>query len=456
MRTFLPSSTERANIMSITEGELRDYFTGKFRDFNKALNGNQPVEISDLRQEAIAAFAKQGFPLTKSEEYRYTPLTKTLLKSLKLNPVQPTEADVIPAFNEHLIPELDGHLLVYWNGKLAYRSEDTPNGLVVEQLESLDRTRLRELRKYLATLTNCQSDAFAALNTAFFKHGSIIRIAKNTTLDKPLIIYHLSDGQSGTIYTQTRHLVVAEKNSRATLIEINKNLASEQQTFHNAVSEVFLEEDAHLHFYKIQTECSGAIIVDNTHINQESRSQLYCTTVTTGGTIIRNNLNITINGEYCESHMYGLYLIKGKDHVDNHTTVDHRIANSYSNELYKGIIDDSATGVFNGKVFVQPDAQKTNAFQSNKNLLLSDKASMNTKPQLEIWADDVKCSHGATTGQLDGDQVFYLRSRGLDEQQAKGLLLYAFATELLENISIPVLKDYLEKVISNTLYINQL
>ena len=220
----------------------------------------------------------------------------------------------------------------------------------------------------------------------------------------------------------------------------------------NDDSEVFLEENAQLNIHKIQTECSGAILVDNTNINQKNNSQLYCNTITTGGTIIRNNLNVTINGEYCESHINGLYLLKGNDHVDNHTMVDHRIANSYSNELYKGIIDDSATGVFNGKIFVQPDAQKTNAFQSNKNLLLSDKASMNTKPQLEIWADDVKCSHGATTGQLDSDQVFYMRARGLNEQQARGLLLYAFATEFLQHISsIPVLKVHLEKAIASRL-----
>ncbi len=438
--------------MSITEKELRDHFTNKFGDFSKTLNGSQPAEISNLRREAIEAFAAQGFPLAKNEEYKYTPLTKVLLKSLKLDPVQPAEAGVIPPFNEHLIPELDGHLLVYWNGKLAYRSEDTPKGLVIEQLDSLDHARQREVRKYLATLTNYQSDAFAALNTAFFKHGSLVKIAKDTTLDEPLIIYHLSDGQSGPTYTQTRHLLVAGENSRATLVEININLKSNQSTFYNAVSEVFLEEGAQLYFHKIQSKCSGAIIVDNTHLHQENNSQLHCTTVTTGGTIIRNNLNITINGEHCESHINGLYLIKGNDHVDNHTVVDHRIANSYSNELYKGIIDDSGTGVFNGKIFVQPDAQKTNAFQSNKNLLLSDKASMNTKPQLEIWADDVKCSHGATTGQIDSDQVFYLRSRGLDKQQAKGLLLYAFATEFLEHISLPVLKDYLEKVIADMLH----
>jgi Fe-S cluster assembly protein SufD len=168
--------------------------------------------------------------------------------------------------------------------------------------------------------------------------------------------------------------------------------------------------------------------------------------------MVRNNLNISVDGEHCETHMYGLYMLNDKTHVDNHTTVDHRVANCYSNELYKGIIDDRATGVFNGKIYVRPHAQKTNAFQSNKNLLLSDDASMNTKPQLEIWADDVKCSHGATTGQLDNEQMFYLRARGLDETQARGLLLYAFAHETLEHVSSEALKSYLEEVIAHRLY----
>jgi len=438
--------------MSITEKELRQHFTDKFEDFTKTLNGNQLTDIDKLRSEAIDAFAQQGFPLRKNEEYKYTPITRALLKSLELNPAQPHEAGVVPPFGEHLVPDLDGYLLVYWNGKLVYKPDDTVKGLTIEQFDDLDQNQQSELSKYLATLTNYRSDAFAALNTAFFVHGSLIRIASGTTLDKPLIIYHLSDGQFGTIYTQTRHLVIAEKNAQATMVEINKNLTANQQIFHNTVSEVFLEENAQLNIHKIQTECSGAILVDNTNINQKNNSLLYCNTITTGGTIIRNNLNVTINGEYCESHINGLYLLKGNDHVDNHTMVDHRIANSYSNELYKGIIDDSATGVFNGKIFVQPDAQKTNAFQSNKNLLLSDKASMNTKPQLEIWADDVKCSHGATTGQLDSDQVFYMRARGLNEQQARGLLLYAFATEFLQHISsIPVLKVQLEKAIASRL-----
>ena len=438
--------------MSIKEIELRDHFIEKFKAFKEKMNGGQTAAIKDLRTEAFDAFSSKGFPMSKDEEYKYTPLTKALLRTLEIESKQPSEAGVIPPFSEHLIPDLQGYILVYWNGKLVYRSEDFPETVIVSQMDELDHSQQQELGKYLAKQGKWKTDAFTALNTAFFNQGSVIRVTKGTQPDLPIIIYHLNNGDNGTVYTQTRHLVIAETDSQPTLVEINKNVTSGQKIFHNSVSEVYIEKGARLDYTKIQTECSDSFLVDNTFINQEKNSRLQCATITTSGSIIRNNLNITIDGEYCESYMNGLYLVKDKDHVDNHTMVDHRIANSYSNELYKGIIDDSATGVFNGKIFVQPNAQKTNAFQSNKNILLSDKASMNTKPQLEIWADDVKCSHGATTGQLDADQVFYLRARGLDEQQARGLLLYAFATELLEHISIPVLKGYLVKIIEDRLY----
>lgn len=445
--------------MNTSEKDIREYFNQRFTDFSKTLNGSQNRELKQLRLEAMGAFSERGFPLSKDEEYKYTPITRTLLKSLQLSGKQVTEPTMVPpglsdgmTFSEHLIPGLDGYLVVFWNGQLVFYTDDLPDNLIIEHLDPLNSAQQDNLVSHLGKLVNVNSDAFAALNTAFFNQGSLITVKRNTTVDKPIIIYHLSDGQQGTTYTQTRHLVLAEMHSQSTIIEVYKNLSPDHQSFQNIATEIYLEENAQMNIDKVQTDCSGAILVDNTCIDQKKNSRLYCSTITTSGSMIRNNLNISINGENCESHMNGLYMLKGKDHVDNHTLVDHRIANSFSNEFYKGIVDEDATGVFNGKIYVQPYAQKTNAFQSNKNILLSDRASMNTKPQLEIWADDVKCSHGATIGQLDEDQVFYLRTRGLDEGQAKGLLLYAFATEFLEHISLPALADHLEEVIANRLY----
>ena len=363
-----------------------------------------------------------------------------------------TDADVVPPFNELLLPGLEGHILVFWNGRLVYNTGDVSNDLSIQHLDPLNIDQQKLLIPYIGKLSNFREDAFAALNTALFRQGTLVTIKENARVGQPVIIYNLSDASRGPSYFQTRHLVVVERNAKATLIEINKNITPGNQTFQNVASEIFLKENAELEVNKIQTECDGAILVDNTDVSQLEGSKLLSNTITTNGKMVRNNLRIAIDGEHCESYMNGLYLVKDKDHIDNHTVVDHRKANSYSNELYKGIIDDNATGVFNGKIYVQQDAQKTNAFQSNKNILLSDRASMNTKPQLEIWADDVKCSHGATTGQIDPDQVFYLRSRGLDEKQAKGLLLHAFATEFLEQISSDPLSQYLENIISDRLY----
>lgn len=429
-----------------TEQELRAYFHEKFRALSADLNGNQSDQLKQLRNQAIDSFEKQGFPLSKNEEYKYTPITKALLKSIKTEDHTPHEPQTVPPFNEYLLPELRGHLIVFWNGRLVFSSNDLPSGLSVEPIFPVSSQLQHEIGK----IADYQSDSFTALNTAFFNHGATISIAPKQVIEEPIVVYHLWDETAS--YLQTRHFVVAGASSECQLIEIYKNTGEAADTFHNTVTEVRVGENAHFAYHKIQTECGDCLHVGNTHITQAHNSTVKCTTVTTEGRVIRNNLTLNVNGRHCESHMYGLYLLQGSSHVDNHTVVDHRLPDSFSNELYKGIIDHKATGVFNGKIFVRPDAQKTNAFQSNKNLLLSDHASMNTKPQLEIWADDVKCSHGATTGQLDEEQMFYLRSRGLDKNQAKGLLLYAFAQETLEEVSSEVMKKYLDGIIQQRLY----
>ncbi len=438
--------------MSTTEKDLREHFNQKYSSFRKTLNGSQSPKIDELREHAINALNQNGFPLTRDEEYKYTPITRALLKSFKFTEEHPDEITMVPPFGEHLISGLNGYILVFWNGKLVFNSGDTPKNLSISPLQDLSKEQQERLSQYLGKLVNYQLDAYAALNTALLNQGSVITLKEGTNLDQPVVIYHLTDASQGPVYTQTRHLILAEKNAKATVIEIYKNLSEDHQGFQNVASEIYLEDAAQLDLFKIQTDTAGALLVDNTNIEQKDNSQVRCHTITTTGDIIRNNLNISVKGQNCESHMNGLYLVNGTSLIDNHTLVDHRMPNSYSNELYKGIVDDTATGVFNGKIYVQPDAQKTNAFQSNKNILLSDKATMNTKPQLEIWANDVKCSHGATTGQLDAEQVFYLRSRGLDEKQATGLLLYAFATEFLEQVSLPVLNEYLERIIADRLY----
>jgi Fe-S cluster assembly protein SufD len=251
----------------------------------------------------------------------------------------------------------------------------------------------------------------------------------------------------------TRVLGILEKGSQLSVIEKFDSMG-EHPVFHNFSEEWIVKEKSHLEYCKIQNDAGKSYQVANTVIHQSNASRLNTFTLTLNGQLVRNNLGITIDGENCESHFYGLYLLHGNTFGDNHTVVDHKKPNSFSNELYKGIMDGNSKGVFNGKIFVRPHAQKTNAFQSNRNILVSDSATVNTKPQLEIWADDVKCSHGCTSGQLDEDALFYLRSRGIAAPIAKAMLLYAFASEVLTPIQNETLKSYLDNLIAERLQKN--
>ncbi|MEI9935391.1 MAG: Fe-S cluster assembly protein SufD [Ferruginibacter sp.] len=239
---------------------------------------------------------------------------------------------------------------------------------------------------------------------------------------------------------------------RVEIVETYATLG-DTESITNQIMEIIVEQDANLAYYKIQNDAHHASQVSTTHIRQVGKSYVHTVTVSLNGDIVRNNLNVIMEAPFCESHLYGLYLQKGKSHIDNHTIVDNAVPNCLSNELYKGILDNDSTGVFNGKVFVRKDAQKTNAFQSNKNVLLSDKATVNTKPQLEIFADDVKCSHGCTVGSLDDEALFYLQSRGIPQQASMSLLLQGFATDVLEKIKPAAIRAYVDQLITDRLTI---
>jgi Fe-S cluster assembly protein SufD len=276
-------------------------------------------------------------------------------------------------------------------------------------------------------------------------------VKKGAVVEHPIYIYNITDARSANILSQPRTLIHVGENAQVQFAETYATLGT-CESFTNQVTEVVVEKDARVEYYKIQTDSGSQ--VNTTHFRQIGKSIVNTVTVSLSGGIVRNNLNIAMEAEHSESHFYGLYFLKGKTHVDNHTIVDNVKPNCYSNELYKGIIDDDAAAVFNGKIFVQRDAQKTNAYQSNKNILLSDNATVNTKPQLEIFADDVKCSHGCTVGQLDEEGMFYLRSRGVSERIAKSLMVHAFAIDILEHIKPVALRNYVDQIISERLDVN--
>jgi Fe-S cluster assembly protein SufD len=408
--------------------------------------------LNDVRSEAFGVFQNLGLPANKSEEFKYTPITRELEKnfSFSTNSSSANKTEI----SSFLIPGLEANIIVFINGVFSKEhSSIVSKELVIQTLEEAIVNNNNLVRESLGKIADFKSDVFAAWNTAGWTSGVFIHVPKNTIVEKPVIVYHITDADTGEQTLTQRNLIVVEQNSEVTFIE-KFDSVGDGNHFINLVSEASVSENAELNWYSIQNDSGKRYQYGLTSIQQKNSSRVNTYTFTLNGKLVRNNLHLSIDGEGIESHMYGLYLLNNDTLADNHTVVDHRKPNSFSNELYKGVMDGSSKGVFNGKIYVRPQAQKTNAFQSNRNILLTDKATVNTKPQLEIWADDVKCSHGCTTGQLDEEAVFYLQSRGISKETATAMMLYAFAGEVLDNVKHPILKEYLDNVISERLHKN--
>jgi Fe-S cluster assembly protein SufD len=405
-----------------------------------------------LRLEALDTFERLGLPI-KHEEFKYTPITRELEKHFTFAGSNSLSSKTdISAF---LIPDIEANVLVFINGIFSEENSriiSPSTELVIQRMENALANNAAAA-EHFGKYAKFESDAFAAWNTADWKSGTFIHVPKNTVVEKPVFIYNISDTTSNEVISTQRNLIVVERSSEVTILEKFDSVGSGNH-FLNLVTEIAVDENAALNLYSIQNDSGNRFQYGLTEIHQKNSSRVNTFTFTLNGKLIRNNLHLSLDGEGIESHMYGLYLLSGNTLADNHTVADHKKPNSFSNELYKGIMDGTSRGVFNGKIYVRPQAQKTNAFQANRNILLTDKATVNTKPQLEIWADDVKCSHGCTSGQLDEEAVFYLRSRGISEETAQAMMLYAFAGEVLDAVKHPVLKNYLDEMISERLHKN--
>ena len=414
-----------------------------FKILESNLNGSNGNAWRQLRRQAFDAFAEMGLPTVKDEEYKYTHLSRVLEKKFDFNGLssaqEEKDADYKPLFHD-----ADAYHVYINNGRPSFdASINTKNGLEILTLHDAVKKHPEVIASHLGKHADVHQDAFMALNTAFSHDGVFIYVHKKAVIDKPVIL-HYTDSENGADIIQTRNLIIIEDHATADIIE-SFTSGMEKERFSNHVSEIRVGRQARLNYYKLQHQHKEIYQVDNTVIAQEQDSYVQSFTVTLEGKIVRNNLRFLLEGENIETHLFGLYVAHGQTHVDNHTVVDHQKPHCYSNEIYKGILDNKSKGVFNGKIFVQPHAQKTNAFQSNKNILLTDDASIYTKPQLEIWADDVSCSHGCTTGQLDEEQLFYLRSRGINKSKARAMLLHAFVNDILDKIEIDFLHDYINE-----------
>ena len=430
---------------------LKEKLVSSFMAFENTLDVDSPLH--DIRTEAIKTFETEGFPTKKQEDWKYTSLNSVLKHDYSVFPKHENALE-FKDVKKYFIHEIDSYKIIFIDGKYSsHLSETTHDGLDVCLMSAaLNKPKYRLIiENYFNKIA--PKDGLSSLNTAFSAEGAYIHVPKNKLVNKPIQIIHFSTGNEAAIMLQPRNLIVVDENSHVQIIERHQSL-TDNPVLTNSVTEIFANKRAIVDYYKIQNDRESASLIDNTFINQRQESLAKVHTFSFGGKLIRNNLNFYQNGERIDSTMKGITIIGNKQHVDHNTLVHHIEPNCESHQDYKGIFDDSSTGVFNGKVVVEREAQKTNAFQSNNNILISDKASINTKPQLEIFADDVKCSHGCTIGQLDESAMFYLRSRGIPEKEARALLMFAFSNNVLNSVKIPEIKNRITKIIANKLGVN--
>ena len=399
---------------------LKEKLESSFMAFEETVNVDSPVH--DIRIDAFKTFEAEGFPNKKLEAWKYTSLNSLLKLDYSVFPKHEEALDYKDV-KKYFIHDIDSYKIIFIDGKYSsHLSETTHEAIDVCLMSSaLSKSKYRPIiDNYFNKIAT--KDGLSSLNTAFSAEGAYIHIPKNRVSEKPIQIIHFSTGNESALMLQPRNLVVVEENAQVQIIERHQSL-TDNPVLTNSVTEIFADKRAVVDYYKIQNDKQSASLIDSTFIDQKDASLAKVHTFSFGGKLTRNNLNFYQNGERIDSTMKGITIIEGKQHVDHNTLVHHIEPNCESHQDYKGIFDENSTGVFNGKVVVEKEAQKTNAFQANNNILVSDKATINTKPQLEIFADDVKCSHGCTIGQLDENAMFYLRSRGIPEKEARGLLM---------------------------------
>lgn len=427
--------------------ELKNNYLTLFKNFENSLNGGKSKSVHDLRKSAIANFSELQFPTTKDEEWKYTNIAPMLKHTFK--PLEKTIGNYDIKVNHFLFDKMEHSLLVFVNG--VYSNElskikELPDGVIIKSLAEAIKEENLIVKKHLGKYADFKGHIFTSLSTAFVNDGAFVYVPEGKVIEDPIHILFLSISNKDKILVQPRNLFVAAKNSQSTIIEHFASI-KEDIYFTNSVTEIVTEENAIVDHVKLQEESSKAYHIGRMDISQERNSNFSSHLISFGAEISRNDFNSRFNDEGGECMLNGLFLIENSQLFDAHTLIDHAKPHCNSHEHYKGILMDSSRGVFNGKVIVRKDAQKTNAFQENNNIILSNDALVNTKPQLEIFADDVKCSHGATIGQIDSDALFYLKSRGIGPEAAQAILIHAFASDVVRYIKIDAVRDYIESIL---------
>jgi len=429
-----------------------DRIVSLFEQNKELLNhGSSPI-LNRMREVSIKRFAQAGIPDLKNEDYKYTPVRSAFEKKYSHEIVRETGLINLNEIFKGQIPEMDAHLVFLVNGWFYSGNNpgaELPKGVVLGSLEQMANEKPDLIQNFLNRQAGLSNDPFTALNSAFAKDGFFLFVPKGVIVEKPIQIINLLSSEENLMVTQ-RNLVVAEAGSQLKLVVCDQTLTP---TFCliNSVTEVFVDEDAIVDVYTIQNYNNQATVINSAFYRQQRRSVVNTGMFSLHGGLIRNNLKLTFIGDHSEANVNGLSFTDKKQHIDNFINIEHSSPNCLSNQIYKNILDDDSTGAFSGRIHVARDAQQTNAFQRNNNVLLSDKAKMNTKPQLIIDADDVKCSHGATVGQIDEDALFFLRARGIGENDARMMLMNAFAHEVVQKVSIGQLRDRIDELIEKRL-----
>ncbi|MDP1621419.1 MAG: Fe-S cluster assembly protein SufD [Bacteroidales bacterium] len=433
------------------ESITAERFINLYEKNRKFLAANDTPGLKKIREDAMASFMNLGFPDTSIESWRLTDLDETFSRAYDYHLSPENGIDFQKVFQCN-IPHLETAVIGQLNG--WYVSKDVPlmelgNGIIMGSLAEARKQYPQLIEKYFGTMANDATDGFTALNTAFAQDGVFIYVPDKVKSPKPVqlinVIHH-----DDNLFLQSRNLIVLGANAGLSLVHCNDSY-NHQASFSNIVTEIHIGEHGMLEHYKLQNLNNNSTLISSVFFRLEASANLESHYISLNGGLLRNNIGVLLNGRHANANLNGLYLMDRKQHIDNHVFVDHAFPDCTSNENFKGILDEHAHAIFNGHVLVRRDATKTDARQSNKNILLTDTARVNSKPFLEIYNDDVKCSHGSTTGQLDQDSMFYLRQRGIGEETARMLLMFAFADELVMKIAIPQLRQRLEDMVKKRL-----
>lgn len=422
-----------------------DHYLTEHARIANALAGQDNPWLEQMRTAALQRFTTLGFPTTQEEDWKYTSVAALEKERFTCADKTPIKLDLKTLANA-LLNDLPCFRLTFINGHFAAELSQL-NGLTkditIGSLAQMLKQEPATLKPYLQSTLNDAALGFTQLNTAFLNDGAYIHLAANSKLDSPIHLLFINTTHNPAEMTAVRNLIVAEKNSNAIIIE-NYISTDDSKNFNNVVSEIILHEHAHLEHYNLQQENIHTFHIGATQVQQHAHSEFISHSFTMGGGLVRSDTNVNLKEEHAACTLNGLYLARDRQHIDHHTLIEHAKPHGTSREYYKGVLAERSRAVFNGKVIVHLDAQKTDAQQTNKNLLLSRDAEIDTKPQLEIYADDVQCTHGAAVGQLDNSALFYLRTRGMDEAEARSILIYAFIREIIERVTVLPLRNYLQ------------